>query len=214
MRDDRPMAEIGDVTDARVRYEQKTAALVGRNVLDVRYWDIHNFGSEPPEWDDGDWHHAVMGVELMTDGGPVSVIWTSTFFPYGVEVFHEPIAAHLRLGPEGPEGWGVSDHAFWQSRLGSPVRGTAIHWERFELGPAIRAMDGARVAEPRTVHVPVALRLDFDSGPVWMVAGIPQWPDDEKVFVPGDEVMVVFSPERMRRIGFPETDFLQPRPTR
>jgi hypothetical protein len=39
------------------------------------------------------------------------------------------------------------------------------------------------------------------------------WPDVENVFVPADEIMVVFTPERMRKIGFPETDFLHPKET-
>jgi len=41
-------------------------------------------------WDYGDWHHAVMGVDLLTDRGPSCVLWTSTFHPYGVEVFPTP----------------------------------------------------------------------------------------------------------------------------
>ena len=65
------------------------------------------------------------------------------------------------------------------------------------------------MGEPQTYSVPVALRLDFGAGPVWMAAAMPDWPDVEKVFVPGNEVMVVFSPERMRKIGFPQTGFLE-----
>jgi hypothetical protein len=41
-----------------------------------------------------------------------------------------------------------------------------------------------------------------------MVAALPEWPDHEKVFVPGYELMMVFTSERMRKIGFAETDFL------
>jgi hypothetical protein len=44
-----------------------------------------------------------MAVQLGTDRGPVTLTWTSTFFPYGVEVFHEPIEAHLVRGEAGPE---------------------------------------------------------------------------------------------------------------
>jgi hypothetical protein len=202
------MPETSDVADVRARYEAKTAALVGRGVLDVAYWDIHNHSAEPRTWDYNDWHHAVMGVELATDGGPVSVVCTDTFFPFGVEVFQEPISEHLLLGPEGPEGWTVGRHPFWQARSGSPVRTTDTFWEEIEVGPGIRQGDGARVSEPKTYQVPVALRLDFDAGPIWMVAGIPQWPDVDRIFVPGDEVLVVFSPDRMRKIGFPASDFL------
>ncbi len=202
------MTETDGGSAAREQYERKTAALVGQRILSATYWDIHNFAEEPRTWDYGDWHHAVMGVEFVTDTGTSSILWTNTFFPYGVEVFPEPISRHLLLRPQGPEGWPVGDHPFWQSRVGSPIRGTATFWEVIEVGPGHRLGDGARISEPQTYSVPVALRLDFDNGPVWMVAGIPQWPDVEKVFVAGDEVMLVFPADRMLQIGFPNTGFL------
>lgn len=54
----------------------------------------------------------------------------------------------------------------------------------------------------------MALRIDFAAGPVWMVAGIPREPELQAVFVPGDEIMVVFTADRMRQIGFPDSGFL------
>ena len=42
-----------------------------------------------------------------------------------------------------------------------------------------------------------------------MVAGIPQAPEMREVFVPGDEIMLVFTVERMRQIGFPDSEFLR-----
>jgi hypothetical protein len=41
-----------------------------------------------------------------------------------------------------------------------------------------------------------------------MVAGIPQAPQMQEVFIPGDKIMVVFTTDRMRRIGFPDSEFL------
>jgi len=41
-----------------------------------------------------------------------------------------------------------------------------------------------------------------------MVAGIPQAPQMREVFVPGDEIMVVFAADRMRQIGFPDSEFV------
>jgi hypothetical protein len=67
-----------------------------------------------------------------------------------------------------------------------------------------------RVSDPYQIDIPVALRVDFAAGPVWMVAGIPQYPEMREVFVPGDEIMVVFTAERMRQIGFPDSEFLTP----
>jgi len=104
--------------------------LRGRRPLSVDYWDIHNVGQEPARWDDGDWHHAVMGVQLTTEAGPVTVTWTNTFHPYGVEVFHEPIELHLVLGEDGPErvgpgGEGPGCHS-WRRRFEAPLsRGNA-----------------------------------------------------------------------------------------
>lgn len=141
-----------------------------------------------------------MGVEIVTDNGPFSVMWTNRFFPYGVEVFHQPIADHLVLGPQGPEGWSASESKAWRLRLGSLVRGVATFWDRIEVGPALNG-GGDVVAGPASYDVPVALRMDLEAGPVWMVAGIPQHPDVENVFVPGDEIVVAFGEDRMRKIG-------------
>lgn len=67
--------------------------------------------------------------------------------------------------------------------------------------------DGEIVGQAYVVEVPTALRLDFDTGPVWFVAGIPQWPDVERTFIPGDEIMIVFAGIRMRRMGFTDPTF-------
>jgi hypothetical protein len=34
-------------------------------------------------------------------------------------------------------------------------------------------------------------------------------PEMHEVFVPGDEIMVVFTADRMRQMGFPDSDFLR-----
>ena len=59
------------------------------------------------------------------------------------------------------------------------------------------------------VGVPVALRFDFEVGPVWFVAGIPAWPDMREVFIPGDEIMIVFTGRRMVELGFPAGRFTE-----
>jgi len=48
--------------------------------------------------------------------------------------------------------------------------------------------------------MPVAVRLDLPAS-VWFVAGIPLLPDPRSVFIPGDEIMVVFSRDKMRGHG-------------
>jgi hypothetical protein len=177
-------------------------------VLEIRYWDAHNFGEEPRTWDYGDWHHAVMGVEILTDCGPSCVLWSSTFEPYGVEVFQAPMSEHVLGGESGPESWDASGSGRWRGRLNSPVAGVRTFWERFTIGPG--HVGNVRVSDPYQIDIPVALRVDFAAGPVWMVAGIPQYPEMREVFVPGDEIMVVFTAERMRQIGFPDSEFLTP----
>lgn len=176
----------------------------------VDYWDIHNDAPEPARWDYGSWHHAVMGVELISDVGPATITWTSIFFPYGVEAFHSPIGEHLILGEGGPEPIRphVEPGSVWHRYLGAPIRRTAFHWERLELGPS-RQADGTVVGPARSVDLPTALRIDFDAGAVWFVAAIPQLPDVRRVFVPGDEIMVVFSHEKMRDMGFNDPAFLR-----
>jgi hypothetical protein len=58
------------------------------------------------------------------------------------------------------------------------------------------------VSDPESYNVPVGLRLDFDAGPVWLIAAQPDGPQLERPFIGGDEILVVFDAERLRRIGF------------
>ncbi|GHG32078.1 MULTISPECIES: hypothetical protein [Amycolatopsis] len=201
------MERMDEADDARVAFEARLSGLVGRRVLGVDYWDVHNFASEPVRWDYGSWHHAVMGVGLVTDAGPAAVTWTGTFYTYGVEVFDGPIEDHLALGDEGPERIGPGPASRWDRYLRAPIRGAAAYWERLEFGPG-RRTDGS-VIPAHAVDVPMAVRLDFAAGAVWFVAAIPDPPDGQRVFVGGDEIMVVFSPEKMREMGFGDTAFGQ-----
>ncbi|GAB3955153.1 hypothetical protein GCM10027614_63580 [Micromonospora vulcania] len=204
------MELANEVDDPRTRFEAKLSALRGRRITAVDYWDLHHFGPDSEPWDYGDWHHAVMGVELTTDLGPVTVTWTDTFFPYGVEVFHDRPEDHLVVGEGGPQrnGPDADPAGPWTRHLGSPIRGTASHWSRQEMGPARRA-DGSIAKPAYSVDLPTAIRVDFDAGSVWFVAAIPQPPEMQRVFIPGDEIMVVFSSEKMRDMGFGGPAFLR-----
>ena len=188
--------------DMRIQYDSQAAALVGRRLRAVRYWGLPSFGGQAPAWDYGDWHHAVMGVELLTDQGPACVLWSSTFYSHGVEVFQTPISQHIAVGDVACESWDASRSDRWQAALRSPVTGLQTFWEPFHIG------GGAAGSDSYTVQVPVALRIDCDAETVWMVAGIPQAPEMKEVFVGGDEIMVVFTNEKMRQIGFPDSEFL------
>jgi hypothetical protein len=59
-------------------------------------------------------------------------------------------------------------------------------------------------AEEAPIDVPLGIRLDFDAGSVWSVVGIPQPPTMHEVFVPGDEILIIFAADRVRQIGFPD----------
>lgn len=192
--------------DAHATFETRVQSLVGRRILAVAYWDIHNFSSVPAVWNHDGWHHAVMGVELTTDAGPVTVTWTNTFYPYGVEVFEDPIERHLVLSETGPERIGPDAPSRWEPFLDRPVRRATTWWDRLELGPA--TLSSGEIVEPaRSVDLPTALRLDFDPGPVWFVAAIPQAPSMEDVSIPGDEIMVVFATEKIRDMGYDDPRF-------
>lgn len=99
--------------EQRALFEDDANVLVGRGISGVQSWDIHDIGQGKGPWDHGSWHHAVIGVGLETDAGPVAVTWTSPFHPYGIEVFDEPVERHLCLGSEGPERNGPDGPSLW-----------------------------------------------------------------------------------------------------
>jgi hypothetical protein len=193
------LAVMTDHVDARVRFEQRVDSLRGRRVLTVDYWDLRS--AEPdPEWDYGDWHHAVMGVQLTTDTGPVSVIWTATFEPYGVEIFPESIDHHLHT--DGTYRVGPGADSLWNAFVGQPIRHAKLSWDTFTIGPAMN-QHGDVIGPAYDVDVPTALRLDFDAGPVWFVAAQPQpRKPHHHFFIPGDEIVVVFAASKMREAGY------------
>ncbi len=192
---------------ARLAFEDDVRRLVGRTLKGVQYWDVHNYSDASRVWDFGNWHHAVMGVELMTDTGPFTVTWTNRFFPYGVEVFNQEITEHLVLSDEGPEGWDAAESSRWTDLMGHEVLAVETFWEHLEVGPAIRQSDNVEVSPAEDFDVPVALRLQLQGGDVWFVAGVVQWPNVDDVFVMGDEILVVFEPEKLVAMGFPVGTF-------
>jgi hypothetical protein len=203
------VTQPSDPAAGRQAFEQQVGEMVGKRIWTVRYWDVHNYSASPREWDYGEWHHAVMGVELDVESEFRFITWGSRFFSYGVEVWPGPASDHLIVGAaDGPEGWPVEHHARWLPLIGSPIRRATVLWERVDVGAGYRLGDGAQVSEPTSYQVPVSLRLDFVAGPMWFVVGIPGDDDLQKTFMMGDEIMVVFSREAMLKIGFPDVDFL------
>jgi len=118
--DDDDVESANGTDGLRARFEANLRDVQGRTITAVDYWDTHNFGAEPAPWDYGNWHHAVMGVQLTTGGGPVAVTWTSTFFPYGVEV-----ARPDRRPPGHGRGWPTTSRPGRQEQPVGPALGIA-----------------------------------------------------------------------------------------
>lgn len=194
----------------RAGLERVVSGLVGERLVGVSYTDV---GSEVPwlvEWDFGDWHHAVMGVELMLASGPVTITWTNTFYTYGVEAARVPLASYLRPDCDA-ETWDVGHHARWVGRVGTSISAASLCWMRVDVGPAHRAGDGERVGDGYSVDVPVGLRVEFavaDSSPVWFLAAMPNLSEPDKAFIGGDEIMVLFAADKLKRLGFPNDAFV------
>lgn len=171
----------------RAAFDREVERLVGCTVRAVHYWDVQTPPPDVARWDFGDWHLAVMGVELDTDRGPVTITWTNRFERYGVEVFHEPIENHLVLGPDGPERVGPNGPDPWSPILGGPVRQAVVTWDLADARPS--------------TELPTSVRLGFDAGSVRFVAAYPPGAPGGSAFVGGDEILVVFSDQAMHDLG-------------
>ena len=177
----------------RGRFDAVVTGLVGRTIESVIYRDLAAVYGQPRRWDYGEWHHAVMGVEFGTDRGPVSLTWTDTFWPYGIEAIPRPLSQLIHVAGEH---WDVSSAPPWNTLLRSPIRSASTYWETFTI-------EGAGSNRPSVLDMPLGIQLDFDAGTAWAIAAIPQEPDMREVSVPGDEIVVVFTGDRLRQFGFP-----------
>lgn len=195
------MRQHGGVPDEPARrdgFEHAVDALVGLRLLDVAYWDVAALGPEPRTWDHEDWHHAVLGVELVTDVGTRAVTWTRTFGCYGVEVLDRlPLATPAPGADRGPETWPVSAHPRWAGRLGAAVTSAVAVW-------------GPPAGEPGVEDVPLAVRIEVGGGPVWFIAAT-SGAAGESVDLGADELVVVFTDEAARRLGPPLRGAVRPR---
>lgn len=174
------------------KYERTTALLRGRRIRRVVYYPLTGGedGHDVDDWDFGPWHQPTMGVELFTDDGArFSAVWGSSFDHYGLELFPEPMTAHLRrIGePYGSALVEVTDHPRWSSLVGRKVTRVDIAWSE---------------DRERGVRVPDAIRLCSREGAVWIAAGGPaEWPPGEVYYLGTDDVMVVFTAEFAARVG-------------
>jgi len=182
--------DVPDEPHHRDAFEHAVHALVGLRLLDVVYGDVAALGPEPRVWDHRDWHHAVLGVELVTDAGTRAITWASTFGCYGVEVLDRlPLTTSAASTDGSPETWRVSQHPRWAGRLGAIMPPAAPVW-------------GAPAGEHGLGDVPLALRVEIGDGPVWFVAATSGAPGDG-ADLGMDEVVVVFADDHAARLGLP-----------
>jgi hypothetical protein len=165
----------------------------GRRISQVRYYGLYLLSETAADWDFGDWHHPLMGVELVLEPeDPYSVIWSSTFAQYDLGIFHSPMTRHhVGVGePEGPPVHEVSRHPSWARLLAGPLLDVELLW--------LEHLD-------RSVRAPVAARLEFSAGNAWLVAAQPMTPGhDANFWVGSDEVIVTFADEFISaRLGLP-----------
>jgi hypothetical protein len=179
-----------------VEYERTAAMLRGRRVRRVVYYPLMGGeeGCEVEDWDFGPWHQPTMGVELFTDDGACfSAVWGSSFDHYGLEVFPEPMTAHLvRIGePGGSAPLEVTDHPRWSGLVGRKLTRVDIAWSEDPTG---------------NIRVPDAIRLCSRERAVWIAAGRPaDWPPGEVYCLGTDDVMVVFTAEFAAKVGISVT---------
>ncbi|MFI6481497.1 hypothetical protein ACIBH1_26440 [Nonomuraea sp. NPDC050663] len=148
-------------------------------------------GLDVDEWDCGTWHEPTMGVELHTDDGCYSAVWGSSFDHYGLEVYREPMTAHLRMIGEqgGSAAVDVTDHPCWSGVVGRKLTRVEIAWGQ---------------DSPSCPRVPYAIRLGAREKAVWIAAGRPAaWPPSGDFTLGTDDVMVLFTPELAAEVGFP-----------
>ncbi|GAB1821682.1 hypothetical protein [Herbidospora sp. RD11066] len=163
-----------------VEYERTAALLRGSRIRSVVYYPLTcgDDGFEVEEWDFGPWHQPTMGVELHTDDACFSAVWGDSFDHHDLEVFPEPMAAHLVMIGEqgGPAAVDVTAHPRWSPLIGRRLTGADILWSED--------------------HVPLAIRLRSREAVVWIAAGCPA-----DYGLGTDDVMVVFTAEFAADVG-------------
>ncbi|GAA2292590.1 hypothetical protein GCM10010149_45340 [Nonomuraea roseoviolacea subsp. roseoviolacea] len=191
------MSELGDAVPVSslltaVEYERTAAMLRGRRIHRVVYYPLMrgDDGRDVEEWDFGTWHQPTMGVELFTDDGACfSAVWGSSFDHYGLEVFPEPMTAHLRMigEPGGSAEVDVTDHPRWSSLVGTDLTCVDIAW--------CQAPEGS-------LRVPDAIMLRSREKAVWIAAGSPaEWPPTGVYHLGTADVMVLFTAELVAKVG-------------
>jgi hypothetical protein len=174
-------------------YDSVVSAVVGRQIVRVQYYGLSSGHGD--QWDFGQWHLSEMGVELTVDTGDiVSFDWGDAFGHFHLEAFNSAMSNHLAgVGtPNGPRVWEVTGHVRWGQVHAGSVRAMELIW-------VDDIVDSDRPA-------PVAVRLTWDVGSVWVVAAEPKtWPPADEFWLGMDAVLVAFTEDFRRVLGLPHT---------
>lgn len=167
--------------------EQAAAHLSGQVLVRVRYF-LLTLDDEGHlwDWDFGAWHQPTMGVELTTEHGDTfSATWGQYDWGYGVDLFHDPMSAHLIT--EAADNWtDVSNAHAWSGLLGTPIQASFL-WNDYGTGQA---------------PCPEALMLNADHASAWIIAA--DWNRQRgktTIQLGTDDLLVVFDSKLVNALG-------------
>jgi hypothetical protein len=172
-------------------YLRTAERLRGRRLTKVVYFlrAADESTAEPEQWDFDQWHLATRDVGLSTeDGGEFSAVWGISFDEYGIELYPEPMAAHVAAvgEPGGIAPVVVTGHPNWTGLAGKKLDTVEVRW----------------LEEPGEPSLPVALRLGSGSATAWIAAAEPA-AGPTMFQLCSDEVMVGFGAGFVTRLGLP-----------
>jgi hypothetical protein len=170
-------------------------SLSGKRITRVEYFGFSEDVRQPADWDFGEWHEPIMGLQIAEVGGPVySVVWGHAFGNFNIELVPAPISTQLRdVGePDGPKIWNVTDHPRWASLIADPLLQARLVW--------------LRDATDQPGRAPIAICLWFPKGRVWIAAAERDASPPSKHWIGANEVMVIFSAGLADKLGLLRDD--------
>ena len=104
---------------SKPEYESEVAALVGKRLKRVRYFEIRSDADAPYYLNELFCGHLLdYGCDFeMTDGSTFGVIWDGEFFQYGVGISRASLSTQL----SDARVWDVTDHDNWASLIGQTI---------------------------------------------------------------------------------------------
>lgn len=183
--------------EKQTQYEQRVAAVVGRCISTVRYYEIA-YEESQLYWDNGQFHSLDFGLDLkMEDGCRFKISWDSEFYQYEISLSEGSLADQLA---ESVAMWDVSNHPKWKPLLHNEIVDAKVYWSWVEfttwqkqdsLGRHLRQL----FQKPERRDYPQDVELVFASGGRAFFSAAQYLKDEDKLFGMSDEVTVIFSDE-------------------